>query len=149
MPPMQAPRRRSSLDDADLARREPVWKALSTLWLDNEPTPRDLAWIAGLLHDSGFAIAELREIYLYEVAPVVYRNLSAAFGEHQGFDEPRLYSRAKKRAEHRSVWLRLWVRSGLGRRRMTAATEPYWNIVVDLLERMRARAAAEPDAPPR
>ena len=137
---MNGGRSNRSLDDSDLERREPVWKALSTLWLAREPTPRDLAWIAGVLNDSGFAVAALRDIYLYEVAPVVYRNLGAAFGEHDAFDEPRLYSRAKRRAEHRSAWLRLWVASGLGRRRMTATTDPYWNIVIGLLERMRNRA---------
>ena len=72
---MNGSRSNRSLDDSDLERREPVWKALSTLWLAREPTPRDLAWIAGVLNDSGFAVAALRDIYLYEVAPVVYRNL--------------------------------------------------------------------------
>lgn len=132
------------LGDADLARREPVWNALSTLWLDRESTPRDLAWIAGVLHASRFSLAELRAIYLYEVAPSVHGHRRVEDGKRDAFDEPWLYGRAKRRAEHRSVWLRLCAASGFGRARMTSATEPCWNIVVDLLERMRARAASAP-----
>ena len=127
-------------DDAALARREPVWKALSTLWLGVEPRPRDLAWIAGILHASGFEPAQLHDIYLYEVAPAVHGHRPAARDEGSGFDEPWLYGRARARGERRSVWLRLPIASAWMRRRMTAATDPDWHIVVDLLTRMRARS---------
>ena len=137
-------RRRSGhpLDADDLARREPVWKALSTLWLGAEPRPRELAWIAGVLHDSAFELDELRAIYLYEVAPAVHGHLPDIAHQRSAFDEPWLYGRARRRAERRSVWLRLRLASPIGRRRMTSVSEPYWNIVVDLLTRMRARSSA-------
>lgn len=121
------------LTDAELERRKPVWTALSELWLDTELEDGDLQRIAHVAAVSSYTVAELRDIYLYEVAPVVSPNLLAVAGEWAGFDEPWLHAEARKRAEHRSAWLRVWVYIRAGRGLMTYATERHWRHIVSLL----------------
>ena len=57
-----------------------MWAALSELWLDTELTEDDLQRIAGVMKRSGYSVPQLREIYLFEVAPVVFRNLYSRWG---------------------------------------------------------------------
>lgn len=121
------------LTDAEVERRKPVWTAFSEFWLDTELEDSDLKRIARVAADSGYSLAELRDIYLYEVAPVVSVNLLAVAGEWSGFDEEWLHAEARKRAEQRSSWLRFWVFVGIGRGMMTWATERHWDRIVSLL----------------
>jgi hypothetical protein len=118
------------LTDTELQRRKPLWTALSELWLDTELDPVDIQRIADVAMASGYSLSELNAIYLYEVAPVVSANLLVPAGAWQGFDEEWLHAEARKRAESRSLWLRLWVWIGLGRKLMTYATEKHWQEIV-------------------
>ena len=122
------------LTDAELQRRKPIWTALSGLWLDTELTDDDIKRIAQAGISSGYSIAELNEIYLYEVAPVVSANLLTVGGEWAGFDEDWLHDEARKRAESRSLWLRFWVWTGFGLKLMTYATEDHWKEIISLLQ---------------
>ncbi|HHW77269.1 MAG TPA: hypothetical protein GX399_09640 [Xanthomonadaceae bacterium] len=74
-------------DEQQLQKRQPIWAALSDLWLDTELTDLDLERIARVMADSGLSIEVLREIYLIEVAPVVSPNLLGVAGMWTGFDE--------------------------------------------------------------
>lgn len=121
------------LTDAELERRKPVWTAFSELWLDTELDDMDVQRIARIAAASGYTVAELRDIYLYEVAPVVSPNLWTAVGVWAGFEEHWLHAEARKRAEHRSLWLRFWVFVRIGRALMTHATERHWLRIVALL----------------
>ncbi len=91
------------ITDAEAESRKPVWTAFSEFWLDTELTDSDLQWIAAVAAASGYTVSELRDIYLYEVAPVVGANLLVVAGEWAGFDEKWLHAEARKRAEHRSL----------------------------------------------
>ena len=122
------------LTNIDLDRRKPLWSALSGLWLDTELDHADINRIAQAAITSGYSIAELNEIYLYEVAPVVSANLLTVAGEWAGFDEVWLHDEARKRAENRSLWLRFWVWAGLGRKMMTYATEGHWQEIISLVQ---------------
>ena len=123
-----------ALSATELARRKPVWIALSDLWLDTEFTPADEKRVAAVLIASHYPVPELEEIYLYEVAPVVSGNLLAVAGVWQGFDEAWLCAAARRRAEQRAlsvgIGMRLWVRYGLGRRMMTYATAQHWRAIM-------------------
>lgn len=121
------------LTDAEVERRKPVWTAFSEFWLDTELEDSDLKRIARVAASSGYSLAELRDIYFYEVAPVVSANMLTVAGEWLGFDEDWLHTEARERAEHRSLWLRFWVFLWIGRVLMTWATESHWNRVVSLL----------------
>ena len=121
------------LTNAEFKRRKPIWMAFSEFWLDTELEDTDLQHIARTAAASGYSIAELRDIYLYEVAPVVSPNLLTVAGEWAGFDEQWLHTEARKRAEHRGFWLRFWVFIGIGRGLMTYATERHWHRIVVLL----------------
>jgi hypothetical protein len=121
------------IDESEIERRKPVWAALSDLWLDTEFTEDDLLRVAGVMKRSGYSVNELREIYLFEVAPVVFPNLLSVAGEWAGFNEEWLFAEATKRAQKRSLILRALVRLGVGKRIMTFATERHWEKLVELL----------------
>jgi hypothetical protein len=122
-----------ALDEAEVGRRKPVWAALSELWLDTELTEDDLRRIAGVMRRSGYSVGQLREIYLFEVAPVVSPNLLAVAGEWSGFDEGWLFSEATRRARKRGLVLRLLVGLGVGKWPMTLATERHWERIVEMM----------------
>ena len=164
------------LDEAEIKRRKAVWSALADLWLDTEITDDWLAHIAKVMHESGYSIDELRHIYLYEVAPVVYVNTLVVTGERAGFDEAWLHGRIvdslrqrgirpmasnppRRRAllrRHRRLfrlvalaprWLRRRRLRSL-RRLMTYATEEEWQTLAAMVAARRAGATATRDAPP-
>ncbi len=121
-------------DAAEIERRKPVWTALSELWLDTELTDDDLQRIAEVMKRSGYGIPQLRDIHLFEVAPVVFPNLLTVAGEWAGFDEEWLFDMASRRARRRSLCLRAFVRMGVGKWLMTYATEEHWDTLVKMLE---------------
>jgi hypothetical protein len=122
------------MTDAELQRRKPVWSAFSEFWLDTELEQDDLQRIASVAKASGYSITELRDIYLYEVAPVVHWNAwPGAIGEWAGFDDEWLHAEACRRAEHRSWSLRFWMYVRIGRFVMTHATERHWHRIVALI----------------
>lgn len=117
--------------EIDIARRRPVWLALSELWLDTALSDADLRRIAAVLHASGYSLAELRTIYLREVAPVVYLNTFTAAGVWAGFDADWLCEEAGRRAAARArVWDSPW---NLRQRLRTYATTHHWRRLEALL----------------
>ncbi len=126
------------MNESQVTRRRPVWIALSALWLDTEIEPGELENIARVMIDSGLTNEELREAYLIEVAPVVYRNLLSVAGEWQGFDEEWLcaeIARNLRERPRRTRWLGWFF---LTRRTMTYATEDHWESLMDIVRRHRA-----------
>lgn len=123
--------------EAERRRREPVWLALSTLWLDTELQAHDLREIARVLHASGYDLATLHGIYRCEVAPVVYRNLLTPAGVWDGFDETWLCDKAARHARRRSRWHD--ARWRLFAPVTTYATAEPWRRVVALLKDVDAR----------
>jgi hypothetical protein len=69
----------------DLARRHPVWEALSYLFLDTELDDNDYRHVARAVVASGFTPAEVRRILWEEVFPVLEFNLRHPAGEWVGF----------------------------------------------------------------
>jgi len=122
-----------ALDRAEIERRKPVCIALSKLWLDTELSEVDLGRIAEVMRRSAYSLDELRDIYLFEVAPVVSPNLLCLAGEWAGFDEGWLFAEATKRARRRSPVLRALVWLGIGRWIMTFATERHWVKLVEMM----------------
>lgn len=80
------PGSREALTEADVARREPLWLALSDLFLDTEIQPETFDWIARTAMDAGFSPAETRTILETEVLPALGSNLLSIAGEWAGFD---------------------------------------------------------------
>lgn len=97
----------------DLARRKPVWLALSEFYLDTELQPADFRRIRAVFDQSGYSEHEIRQIDYGEVGPVLYRNLLSVAGEWAGFDEDavlaavskRAAKRVKIRSRHPAKWL--------------------------------------------
>lgn len=129
MPRPSAP----ALDDAELARRKPVWSELSRLWLDTELDDGDLRVIADTLAHSGYDLPTLERIYRREVAPVVYGNTLTVAGAWSGFDPDWLHAAARRNAEGLGLGKRLMLAFPPTRRLMFYAAEPEWQRVVAML----------------
>ncbi len=121
-------------DETEIERRKPVCGTLSELWLDTELTGDDLHRIAGVMRRSGYGVLQLRDIYLFEVAPVVFPNLLTVAGEWAGFDKEWLFTEVAKRAKRRSWCLRTVVRIGIGKWLMTYATERHWDTLIKMMD---------------
>ena len=142
------------LDADELERRKPVWTAMSTLWLDTEISDIEIARIADTLIASGYPRAQLDDILLYEIAPVVGSNLLAPAGVWEGFDTAWLHQQARRRADHRSPWLRFWMWTPIGRALLTYAMKSEWQAVLRIVDQhavdqhavgQHARAGADTD----
>lgn len=116
----------------DIERRKPVWMTLSALWLDTELREEDLRAMAGVLRESGYSTTALYEVYLYEVAPAVYKNLLSPAGAWAGFDPDWLCAEAERHARRRSAARERMVRLKKGV--MTYATEKDWKRLLQLLQ---------------
>ena len=122
----------------DLAARRPVWRQLSELYLDTELDASALQSIGRILAESPYTVAELHEIELWEVAPVVSRNLLSMAGEWAGFDDAWLHAECERRAQRRSLRLRIGV--GLGFQRFVRwATGEYWLVLAPAIDAQRRR----------
>jgi len=73
----------------ELRLRQPLWIALSELYLDTEP---DWNWVGRACAASPYSLEELQRILYDEVHPVVHLNLWAVAGVWTGFDEEWLVS---------------------------------------------------------
>lgn len=83
---------------AELARRKPVWLALSEFYLDTELQPADFRRIRAVFNQSGYAEREIRQIDYEEVGPVLYGNLLSMAGEWARFDEAAVLAAVRKQA---------------------------------------------------
>ena len=88
----------SPMDATELARRKPVWLALSEFYLDTELQPADFRRIRTVFDQSGYSEREIRQIDYEEVGPVLVGNLLSMVGEWAGFDEAALLAAVSKRA---------------------------------------------------
>jgi hypothetical protein len=112
------------LNETERERRRPVWIALSDLWLDTELREHDLRYIASIMKQSNYTIDELRNIYLYEVAPVVYRNLLSPAGEWAGFEQRWLVNAIEQHLRKSTPLTNLILRLKIPL--MTYATKTHW-----------------------
>lgn len=114
------------LTPPELARRRPVWAALSELFLDAELEEADYRRMACTLRDSGYAPAEWQGILRTEVAPVVGGNLFSAAGGWAGFGaawlEAAILAR-DPRATLRSRWAMRLIAADLRRLVQAAGDE--------------------------
>ncbi|PKP65921.1 MAG: hypothetical protein CVT85_04305 [Alphaproteobacteria bacterium HGW-Alphaproteobacteria-7] len=77
----------AQLSDAEVARRLPVWRALSDIFLDTELDPHHYRRMADAIAQSGFSASEAEAIFRDEVAPAFAANLWDVAGEWQGWPD--------------------------------------------------------------
>ncbi len=75
------------LTDEEIARRLPVWSALSDTFLDTELDEQNYHHIAELISQAGYSKQELETIYRAEVEPAFSFNLLDVAGEWAGWPE--------------------------------------------------------------
>ncbi len=78
------------MDTRELARRQPVWLALSEFYLDTELQPADFKRIKAVFDQSGYSLQELRQIDYDEVGPYLLANLLSVAGEWAAFEKNAL-----------------------------------------------------------
>jgi hypothetical protein len=81
----------------DLANRDPVWAALSEMFLDTELDTDDIRRVGAVLATSPYELSELEIILLDEVYPACRSNLFLVAGEWAGFDQDWLRERILRR----------------------------------------------------
>jgi hypothetical protein len=125
------------LSEDEIKRRMPVWQALSDLWLDTELQDNDIEYIARVSAESGYSLAELKHIYLEEVAPAVHYNMFvSAFGvggEWGAFNSEWLKEEILKTIDRNSFFSRLPVIRNIRRGYMTLCVKEPWKQVEDIL----------------
>jgi hypothetical protein len=103
----------------DLAARQPVWEALSEMFLDTDVSV-SRQWRTDQLAASPYSLEQLEFILVDEVYPVCKYNLLSVAGEWAGFDQEMLQSRILRRLGSR---LRFLHGLNLGRITMPASEE--------------------------
>lgn len=93
------------LTEREIARRFPVWDAMSDLFLDTELGEADHRHIAEKVLESGYGPEEINRILWREVFPGVGDNLRCVAGEWAGFNSEWLRGRmlAVLESEDRSL----------------------------------------------
>ncbi len=125
------------LDEQQIQARMPLWDALSTLWLDTEVTDQDLQWIARVMVNSGLTIEELRRVYSYEVAPVVYKNRYSYVGVWSGFSTDWLRTQIVRNLRDRPRRTRFWTLFPITRCVMLGPADDDWKKLVAIVRRLR------------
>ncbi|MCH8497319.1 MAG: hypothetical protein LAT63_02470 [Marinobacter sp.] len=67
--------------------RLPLWRALSELFLDSEPTDVTYTYIVRTIRESGYSLDEAESILWLEVFPVLESNLRSLFGVWDGWSD--------------------------------------------------------------
>lgn len=100
--------------EAQVLLRQPVWEALSWLYLDNDDQPYAAA--AQVCAESPFGLEELEKIIFEEVHPHLKANLLPAGMIHGGFDQDWLKEKIQSArpalvlgASAYSRWARQWL----------------------------------------
>lgn len=88
----------------DLAARQPVWEALSDMFLDTD-TSLSRRWRAEQLAASPYSIEQLEFILVDEVYPVCRLNLLSVAGVWAGFDQEWLRAKILRRLGSRLRFL--------------------------------------------
>ncbi len=114
-----------TLSDEALARRLPVWDALSELFLDTE-TRWYLPRVAGVLAQSGYSPEELERIWRWEISPECAFNLLAVAGEWAAM--PYSVEALARRAASRTFHLRDFIAAAPARRLL----QPTWKALLAL-----------------
>lgn len=119
----------------DLQARTPVWEAMSELYLDTDTTLLHAA-AAQAFAASPYSLAELRDILVYEVNPVLWSNLFSVAGVWQGFHQDELRDEILRRHAYPRWWRRLAPQPVLRRD---------WRTIVPLIDIARSAVSALPD----
>jgi hypothetical protein len=91
------------LSEEEIARRLPIWTAMSALFLDTEPGTLAYDGIAREISAAGYSLAVAQKIFMNDVAPAFIGNLLSVAGEWQGWPEDfvreRVLAKRGKRLE--------------------------------------------------
>ena len=114
-----------NLTAEEIARRKPVWIAMSDLWLDNDVDEEWAKQIAAVIAESGLSEEEIDDIFTFELAPFLGWNHLTVAGEWAAFDSDWICEEAGKRVGKRRLLPKLADKTGLS----TYAAKDSYNMV--------------------
>ncbi len=79
--------RPAPLSESEVARRLPVWIALSEVFLDTQLDALDYQFMAAAIRAAGFSSAEAHAIFRDDVAPAFAGNLRVIAGQWAGWPD--------------------------------------------------------------
>lgn len=124
----------ANLNGQEIARREPVWSALSELFVGRELQDYDYADIAGRLLNSGYSLAELQAILDQEIVPVFHTNLGPlALPEMMGWSAEDVKNLVIDHMNKRATLAELILPDKWLRERRSAHILERWGTVKNLL----------------
>ena len=83
----------AQFSEPEIARRLPLWVALSDAFLDTELDAQTYRHMAAVIRAQGFTTAEAEAIFREEVAPAFAYNLFSVAGEWAGWPEATVRER--------------------------------------------------------
>lgn len=87
--------------------REPIWVALSDLYLDTELDDFTLDHIATIIQESPYTLEEVRKIDRYEIFPLLQPNLNNIAGVWGAFESEWVVKEcAQRRVKTKNLWYR-------------------------------------------
>ncbi|MGB6153793.1 MAG: hypothetical protein WBG48_17555 [Pricia sp.] len=90
--------------EIDFKEREPIWIALSALYLDTELQDYEFRHIARTINASPYDFEKVRNIDKYEVFPILYLNVFSVTGVWSGFDTDWLVKKIAVRIKKRNYF---------------------------------------------
>ena len=122
------------LNEQEIARREPVWSALSELFVGRELQDYDYDDIAERLLKSGYSLAELQAILDQEIVPVFHTNLGPlALPEMMGWSAEDVKNLVIDHMNKRATLAELILPDKWLRERRSAHIRERWETVRNLL----------------
>jgi hypothetical protein len=118
----------------DLQHRQPVWEALSDLFLDTD-TSLSRDWRVSVLAASPYSLRELEQILVDEVYPVCSANLFSVAGEWAGFDPEWLQGSILRQLRSHSLFSRIF---SLGR--LVVGWSSEWRCTKEEVRQKRAQS---------
>jgi hypothetical protein len=126
---------RGALSEPEIARRLPVWAALSNLFLDTQLQPDDHRRIAAAIRRAGYSTAEADAILRDEVTPVFHANLLSFAGEWVSWSDGDVRAAILEglRRRRTTFWPRFTWPGKFRADRQTAMVRKDWDKVKGLL----------------
>ncbi|MCH6255688.1 hypothetical protein MLD52_03970 [Puniceicoccaceae bacterium K14] len=112
---------------SELERKKPVWLALSEFFLDTDLDDEAMEHIGAVVIDSGYTLAETKEILMDNLFPALLFNLHDVAGEWEGFPEEWLLKRIEE-TQNPNFFKKLYHKANF------YLVKDYWNRLAETIE---------------
>lgn len=90
--------------EINIEERQPIWIALSDLYVDTELQDYNFKNIASIIKKSNYSFEEVKQIDKKEIFPVLFYNLLSVAGNWTGFKEEWLVNEINNKIQRRNLF---------------------------------------------